>query len=207
MLTDLWYRLRGLFTRSAMDRELDEELRFHVDREIEKLLARGVPLPQATREARLRLGGITQVSEHVRDSRGLNLFDRFGQDIRYALRFLRRTPAFSLAVVLTLGVGIGATTTMFAVIDGLIFRALPYPDSDRLVQIGATFGPVHLSSISTIDFKALRSRSQTLEIVAGARSLAVTATISGDRKSTRLNSSHLGIPYAVFCVKKKKRDK
>jgi len=193
MLSDLWYRFRALVFGSRMDRELDQELQFHLEQEIEKLRRAGVPQADAERRARLSLGGVAQVAEHVRDARGLGAFDRLTQDARYALRVLRRTPAFTLAVVLTLGVGIGATTTMFAVIDGLIFRALPYPNADRLVQIGATFGPVQvdspavrrylgtvLSSISTIDFDAIRSRSQALEHVAGARGVALTATLAGE---------------------------
>ena len=146
MLSDIWYRLRSLFRRSTMDRELDDELRFHLDHETDRLRRAGVPADEAARRARLNLGGLAQVTEDVRDGRGVAAVDRLAQDGRYALRVLRRNPAFTLAVVLTLGVGIGATTAMFAVLDGLVFRALPYPGSDRLVQIGVTFGPVQVES-------------------------------------------------------------
>ena len=196
MFTDLWYRLRALFSRGSMDRELYAELRSHLEHEIDKLRRAGVSEPEARRRAQQSLGGLAQVSEHVRDARGLGSLDRLAQDARYALRVLRRTPAFTLAVVLTLGVGIGATTTMFAVLDGLIFRALPYPESDRLVQLGATFGPVEvdspavrrylgtvLSSISTIDFDAIRTRAHTIENVAGARAMSITATLSNEPRA------------------------
>ena len=193
MLSDLWYRLRSLFRRSTIDRELDDELRFHLEHETDRLRRAGVPADEAARRARLNLGGLAQVAEDVRDGRGVAAVDRLAQDGRYALRVLRRNPAFTLAVVLTLGLGIGATTAMFAVLDGLIFRALPYPESNRLVQIGVTFGPVQvespavrrylgtvLSSISTIDLSAIQTRARTLDGVAGARGVSMTTMLGGE---------------------------
>ncbi|MBK8004994.1 MAG: hypothetical protein IPK12_13965, partial [Gemmatimonadetes bacterium] len=104
MLAELWsdlrYRARALFRGARMDQELDEELRDHLDRETEALVARGLPRAEAMRQARVAFGGTAQVREASREGRGLVLLEQLGQDFRYALRTLGRAPAFTAAVVL-----------------------------------------------------------------------------------------------------------
>ncbi|HET7372688.1 MAG TPA: ABC transporter permease, partial [Gemmatimonadaceae bacterium] len=136
MWSDLRYRVRALVRRDAMEHELDEELRFHVDREAEKYERLGVPRDEALRRARLAFGGVEQSKEQSRDSRGTAGLERVLQDVRYAARSLRHHPAFTLAVVLTLAIGIGANTAIFALIDALMLRALPVPHPEQLVTIG-----------------------------------------------------------------------
>jgi predicted permease len=136
MLTDLWIRLRSLFRRNAVEDELDAELRFHFDQHVEKLVHSGLPRAEARRRARLEFGGLDQVKEECRDARGTYFVETLAQDVRSAIRGLRRHPGFALAVILTAAMGIGATTAVFSVVDRILFRSLPYAHEDRLVSVG-----------------------------------------------------------------------
>ena len=123
MLSDLRIRLRALFQRDAMEHELDEELRFHLEHEVEKLVAAGIPRAEAERRARLAFGGVERIKEDARDARGIATLDSLMNDVRYAWRGLRSKPGFAVPVILTLGLGIGANTAMFGIVDRLLFRA------------------------------------------------------------------------------------
>jgi putative ABC transport system permease protein len=123
MISDLLYRFRALVRRGAMERELDDELRFHLERETDKLMRMGMSRNDATRQARLAFGGVERIKDDARDARGIALLDTVAQDLRYAARGLRAKPGFTAAVVLTLGLGIGANAAMFALVDRLMFRA------------------------------------------------------------------------------------
>src|SRR2546423_6054172 len=125
-LSDVRYRLRALFQRDAMERELDDELRFHLEREVEKHVRAGLTHGDAARKARLEFGGVERVKDDSRDARGLAVLDVVTQNLRYAARGLRAKPGFTAAVVLTLGLGIGANAAMFGIIDRLMFRAPAY---------------------------------------------------------------------------------
>jgi predicted permease len=118
-----------------MEEQLDKELRFHLDEHTAELVARGYTLDEARRQARIALGGEEQVKEECRDARGPRALDELAQDVRYGLRLLRRQPAFALAALATLALGIGATTIMFTLIDGVLFRSLPYSEPDRLATL------------------------------------------------------------------------
>ena len=123
LLSELRYRLRALVRRGAVERELDDELRFHLQRETEKYVRAGIPRGDAERRARIALGGVQRIKDEDRDARGIALMDSIAQDLRYTVRTLRLTPAFTLAVIVTLGLGIGATAGIFSVIDRLMFRS------------------------------------------------------------------------------------
>ena len=133
ILNDVRFRMRALFRRAALERELDDELRFHIDREAEKYVAAGVPRHEAERRARLSFGGLDRIKDDSRDARGLSVLDTLGQDLRYAARGFRSRPGFTAAVVVTLGLGIGANAAMFRVVDRLLFRPPPF-----LLDAGAT---------------------------------------------------------------------
>jgi hypothetical protein len=104
MLSDLAYRLRALFRRTSVEADLDDELRFHFDREVAKYLAAGLSPQEARRHARLAFGGLDQIREDCREARGVNFIETFVQDIRYALRILRRTPVITAVAIFSLSV-------------------------------------------------------------------------------------------------------
>ncbi len=126
--------IRGLFQRRKVARELDEEVRFHLEMEVRANLTRGMSADAARRHALLQFGGVDQTKEAVHDVRATWL-DSVWQDIRFTWRTLRRSPAFSIAVVATLALGIGANSAIFSVIQALLLRPFPYPNPDRLFVI------------------------------------------------------------------------
>src|SRR5687767_16040260 len=109
-----------------MERELDDELQFHLEREAEKYERAGVPHEEAMRRARLSFGGIERIKDDTRDARGTMIIDSLRQDLRFAWRNIMARPGFTAAIVLTLGLGIGANAAMFGVVDRLMFRPFPY---------------------------------------------------------------------------------
>jgi putative ABC transport system permease protein len=129
MLSEVWsdvrYRLRAVFRRADMERELEAELAFHVEQEAEKYVAMGMSTAEARRRARLAFGGMEGTKEGSRDARGTQLLETVIRDVRYALRSPRRTPGFTLTAVVCLGLGIGATSTVFGIVDALFFRPPP----------------------------------------------------------------------------------
>ncbi len=137
MWNDLQFRLRALFRREALDGELDDELQFHLDQQIEKGIRAGLSREEAARRARLSFGTPDRVREECRDARGTRLLDHARQDLAYALRILRRSPAFASLAVASLGVGIGAATAVFVVLHTVVMQSLPVSDPDRLVVLQA----------------------------------------------------------------------
>jgi predicted permease len=128
-------RLRSLLRRSAIERELDRELRFHLDQEIEVNLRLGLAPSEARSAALRRLGGIVQIQEECRDMRRTSYIENFVSDLRYSVRTLVKAPVFTLAAIATLTLGIGANTAIFQLLDAVRLRSLPVPEPHRLTQI------------------------------------------------------------------------
>ncbi|MGB9467459.1 MAG: ABC transporter permease, partial [Candidatus Acidiferrum sp.] len=161
MFSDLLFRLRALFRREAMEAEMDEELRSHFDRQVEKHVASGVPREEAVRRARLEFGGHEQLKEECRDTRGVSVAETLLQDVRYALRILRSSPGFTAVAILTLALGIGANTAIFSVIDSVLLRPLPYRDPAGLVMLWENNSqhPNPHNTVSPPDFLDWQSRN------------------------------------------------
>jgi predicted permease len=136
MFSDLLFRLRALFRRNIVERELDEELRFHFDQQVEKHIRSGLTQQEATRRTRLEFGGISQVKENCRESRGTNLLETMAADVLFALRQLRRTPAFTITALLTLALGIGANAAIFTLVHAVLQKDLPVANPAALVRLG-----------------------------------------------------------------------
>jgi putative ABC transport system permease protein len=130
MFSELWseirYRLRMIFRRAAVEREIDEEMRFHLDREAEKLRRAGAPPEEAMRGARVVFGGVSRIKDETRDAHGIAFLEHVVQDLRYALRQLRAHPLFTATVVATLALGVGVNAAMFGLLDRMLFRAPSY---------------------------------------------------------------------------------
>lgn len=127
--------LRSLFRKSTVNGELDQEMRFHLERQIQENIAAGMPPDEARRAASLEFGSVQSFREECRDKRRMNLFNDVIRDIRISLRTLRKNSGFAIVSVLTFALVIGANTAIFSAIYGLLFRSLPYGDPGRLVML------------------------------------------------------------------------
>jgi putative ABC transport system permease protein len=153
---NLFERLRG---RRDVDRDLADELAAHLDARMEELARAGLPREDAHRQARRELGNATLLTERGRNVWRFAIVEDAWQDSRYAWRQLRRAPAFTTAAILTLALGIGASTAVFSVVNAVLLRPLPFPGSTDLVSIG---GVLPAPGMTEVEISALRSRAQTL---------------------------------------------
>ncbi len=139
----MWQRfrslVRALISRATFEDGMRAELRFHLEQYTEDLVRSGVPPEEARRQARIEFGEVNSIQENCRASRGLRLFDEFRRELRYAFRILRKTPGFTATALLTLALCLGANLTIFAVIDSVLLRPLPFPNAHRLVTLFNTY--------------------------------------------------------------------
>lgn len=163
-------RLRTVFRRTAVDRDLDDELQAYVDERIEQGLAGGLTRGDATRAAHASLGSPIRVREQCRDVRRLTLLDDLIQDLRHGVRLLRRNPLFAISASLVLAIGIGATTAIFTVANGLLLRGpVGVTEPDRLVDIYGIEEGNSLTSpmVAYAEYEVVRERATTLDGVYG----------------------------------------
>lgn len=137
-LRAIWFRLRATLWRARAGDEFDTELESHIEEHTRDGVLAGLTEEEARREALLRLCGAEQARQAYRDRATLPVLENVARDVRYALRGFRRNPVFALTAVLTLALGIGATTAVFSVVDRILFRSLPYSHPEQLVSVGLT---------------------------------------------------------------------
>lgn len=168
-------RLRILFRKDEVERDLDEEVRLHVEMETEDLIRRGMDPGRARREAYRRFGGVERTKERVRDERGGRLLEDFLHDVRHGARSLRKNPGFSISALLVLALGIGSATALFGVVDAVLLEPLPYPESERIVRVwpASPSRGIERATFSYPDFEDWRERARTLD------GLAVYTTLPG----------------------------
>jgi putative ABC transport system permease protein len=159
-------RLLDLFRRTELDREMDEEMHAHLEHETKQNIARGMAREEARCAARRAFGGIDRLQEEERDARGMRWMDHFCRDLRIGQRMLRRSPAFSATVVLTLGLGIGLCTSSFSLTNAFLLRELPYPDSSRLMRVFRTSPQAESIPHSLANFADMRASARSFSAVA-----------------------------------------
>ncbi len=176
-------RLRSLFRRRDVDRELDDELCFHLDQLVEENITAGMPPDEARSLALLKMGGITQFQEECRDMRRVNFIDDLLRDLRYAVRTMRKNPVFTAIAILTLALGIGPTSVIFSVVDTVLLKPLPFRDPDRLVSVWGRLTGIGLvrdqNGVSPPEYMELRVRNRVFEEVAAHDSGSLTLTGEG----------------------------
>jgi len=175
----LVWRLEVLFRKGRLESDLDEELRYHLEKEIQENLRKGMSPEEARRRAGVEFGGVERTKEQVRDVRGARGLDDLRQDLRYTFRRMGKSPAFSFSVVLTLAVGIGATVAMFSVLDAALFRSLPYPEPDRLVVGRTTFNGNVNSFGSFPDYMDYRDGNDGFRVMAAFMPLTRPYLVTG----------------------------
>ena len=170
-----WWQFR------KRDADLERELRSDLELEEEEQRERGLPAEEVRYAAQRAVGNVTLIKEQTRETWGQAPFERFWQDVRYALRQFAKKPGFALACIITLALGIGATTTIYSIMDALLLRPLPYPNSPRVVQVWGTFTPRGMMEIPASEPEFLEYRqSRSFAHFAGFSTGAVTLTGTGD---------------------------
>ena len=192
--------LRSMMRRSRMEREMDAELRFHMEAFAEDLMRSGAPREEALRRARIEFGGVERAKEECREARGVSLFDGLKQDLLFAVRTLRKNPGFTAIAVLTLALGIAVNATMFSLVSAFLLRRPPGREPNRVVVISG-INPAQsfqsdLNGVSAPNYLAWREANDVFEeITAADEYRSVSLTAQGIETNGQLTST--GRPEAL----------
>ena len=167
-LRGLWRHLRTIVDPDAAWRELDEEMRFHVQMEADRLKREGIAPKEARRQALIRFGGVARFNERTREARGTKLVEDTMQDLKYALRMIVKNPVFSTVAILTLALGIGANTAIYTVVEAVLLEPLPFEDSEELTLLWTRNDEQNQEKymVSPMDFDDWRNMNATFESMA-----------------------------------------
>ncbi len=177
LLRILFTRCAALFRRGKLDADLDEELRAHIDLAIQENLQRGMSPGEARTAALRAFGGITQTREIYREQRSFPLLQQLGRDLRFAFRQLRKSPGYSIVVILTLALGVGANTTVFSVVDAVMLRPLPYTQPQQLVEVASADASSPVTrNVSYPDFFDWREQNHSFDHLVSYQDNSYTLT-------------------------------
>jgi putative ABC transport system permease protein len=182
-LRSFFLRLAGIFAAERRDRQFAAEVESHLQMHIEDNLRSGMSPESARREALMKLGGIEQTKENYRDHRSLPLLETLLQDLRFGVRMLRKSPGFTVVAVLTLALGIGATTAIFSVVYGVLLRPLPYLDPNRIMAVFEVTSEGRPSRLADPNFDDFRDQSRSFQAIAKYND--DVASVSGASQPTR----------------------
>jgi predicted permease len=176
MLNDLFLRLRSLFKRDAVERDLDDELRFHLEKQVDAYERSGLSRADAVRRARIEFGALEGIRDEHRDARGIGALSHLGRDLRHGLRQFRRSPGFTILAVLCLGLAIGVNTSIFGVLNSVLFRPMPVQQPEQLVVVSRG----EAAQFSFPEYRDFRDRSQTLSGLATSFPMESDLDIDGE---------------------------
>lgn len=190
------HTLPALFGRRRMNQDIDEELALHIDLETAENVRAGMTQAAARRAALVKFGGVDRYSEACRDTRGVTWFEELLSDLRLSLRLLAKAPQFTLATLLTLGLGMGANTAIFSVVNSVLLRASPFADPDQLVVVWETdrASKTEHEPASWPDVVDLRERSQSMAAIGSLMSMPGTLAGAGDPERVSILGVTSNIP-------------
>jgi predicted permease len=197
MISDLIIRLRSIFRRRAVEADLNDELNFHLSHLTEKLVHAGLAPDEAARRARIELGGMEQTREECRHARGVSVADHLWQDTVYAVRTFRRNPGFTAAVAISLGLGIGANTAVFTLIDAVMWRTVRVADPASLLFVG--YGNVSYT-FTHQQFRTLRRDNAVMADLGAYSPVRLNVTIDGIVQPTAEGQMVSGQYFAILGV-------
>jgi putative ABC transport system permease protein len=186
---------RRLFPQRASDADLEDEFAAHLEIETRQLMEGGMTREQAETEARRLFGSRALIAENTREVLGSAAFDRLWRDVHYAARILRRAPAFTAAAVLSLALGIGATTAVFSIADTVFLRPLPYADAGRLVWLGVRFSSIGIDFLPSPDYVAWRRDNRTFQALAATQAHFGTTMVLGTSDPAEVSTGRVSANF------------
>ncbi|HEX5083500.1 MAG TPA: ABC transporter permease, partial [Blastocatellia bacterium] len=180
----IYSRLYGLLRKNRIEQEMDDEMRFHLLMRTRENIERGMRPDEAEREARRRFGNVGRIKDLARDIKGGGFMETLLQDLRYGARMLMKNPGFTLVVVITLALGIGANTAIFSLVNGVLLRPLPYAEPERLVRVFENFKKRNLSfaGLTAPGFLDWRAQQTVFEDIAAYQAIGFDLTGEGESR-------------------------